>query len=41
MKDIRLKWAVKLLMNVRRRVETPIGELVIYFGIEHVNCRDL
>ncbi len=41
MKDNRPKWAVKQLMNVRRRVETTIGQLVKYFDIEHVNCRDL
>ncbi|MCL1080151.1 hypothetical protein D5R81_17870 [Parashewanella spongiae] len=41
MKDSRPKWAVKLIMNVRRRVETTIGQLVKYFDIEHVNCRDL
>ena len=30
-----------MLMKVRRRVETTIGQLVKYFDIEHVNCRDL
>ena len=27
--------------TLRRRVETTIGQLVKYFDIEHVNCRDL
>ena len=41
MKDKRPKWVVKMLIKVRRRVETTIGQLVKYFDIEHVNCRDL
>ena len=41
MKEKRPKKFVKLLMRVRRRIETVIGQLVEYFEIERVRCRDL
>ncbi len=41
MKDSRPRNDVYFLMNVRRRIETTIGQLVQYFDIEKINCRDL
>ena len=41
MKDDRPKKFVQLIMRVRRRVETVIGQLVAYFDIEHCGCRDM
>ena len=41
MKDSRPKKFVKLIMRVRRRVETVIGQLAHYFDIEHSGCRNM
>ena len=41
MKDKRPKQFVKLIMRVRRRIETVIGQLVHYFDIEHCGCRNM
>ncbi|MTI11575.1 transposase, partial [Sansalvadorimonas verongulae] len=41
MRDDRPKCFVKLIMRIRRRVETTIGQLVKYFDIEHCGCRDM
>ena len=41
MKDKRPKQFVKLIMWVRRRIETVIGQLVHYFDIEHCGCRNM
>ena len=40
MKDKRPKWIVRQLMNVRRRIETVIGQLASYFELERVRARD-
>ncbi len=39
MKDSRPRSVVHFLMNVRRRIETTIDQLVQYFDIERINCR--
>ncbi len=41
MNDDRPKWFVRLIMRLRRRVETTIGQLVKYFDIEHCGGRDM
>ena len=41
MKDKRLKQFVKLVIRVRRRIGTVIGQLVHYFDIEHCGCRNM
>ena len=41
MRDERPKSFVSLVMRIRRRIETTIGQLVKYFDIEHCNCRDM
>ncbi len=41
MKDNRPKKFVKLIMRVRRRIETVIGQLAHYFDIEHSDCRNM
>ncbi len=40
MKDDRPKSFVKLIMRVRRRIETVIGQLAEQFEIERCRCRD-
>ena len=41
MKDKRPKKFVRLIMRIRRRIETVIGQLAAYFDIEHCGCRDM
>ena len=41
MKDERPKKFVKLIMRIRRRIETVIGLLEKYFAIESCGCRDM
>ena len=41
MKDSRPKEFVKLIMRVRRRIETVIGQLAQYFDIEYSGCRNM
>lgn len=41
MRDGRPKSFVKLIMRVRRRIETVIGQLAEYFNIESCGCRDM
>lgn len=41
MKDKRPEWFVRLIMRVRRRIETVIGQLANYFDIERCGCRDM
>ena len=41
MKDNRSKKFVKLIMRVRRRIETVIGQLAQYFDIEYSGCRNM
>ena len=41
MKDKRPKKFVKLIMRIRRKIETVIGLLEKYFAIESCNCRDM
>lgn len=41
MKDKRPKKFVKLIMRVRRRIETVIGQLAEYFDIEYSGCRNM
>ena len=41
MRDERPRSFVSLVMRIRRRIETTIGQLVKYFDIEHCNCRDM
>ena len=41
MTDKRSKSDVKLMMKLRRRIETVIGQLSHYFDIERINYRDL
>ena len=41
MKDSRPKWFVKLILRIRRRIETVIGQLSKYFDIESCGCRDM
>jgi len=40
MEDKRPKWIVRKMMNVRRRIETVIGQLAEYFEVERVRSRD-
>ena len=41
MKDKRPRKFVRLIMRIRRRIETVIGQLAAYFDIEHCGCRDM
>ena len=41
MSDKRPKKFVKLMMRVRRKVETVIGHLASYFDIEYAGCRNM
>ena len=41
MVDNRPREIVRLLLKVRRRIETTIGQLVEYFEIEKIRCRDI
>ena len=41
MKDDRPKKFVRLIMRVRRRIGTVIGQLAGYFDIEYSGCRDM
>ena len=41
MKDQRPKWFVKLIMRIRRRIETVIGQLSGFFDIERCGCKDM
>ncbi|MCW7555947.1 hypothetical protein NX722_25625 [Endozoicomonas gorgoniicola] len=41
MKDKRPKQFVRLIMRVRRRVETVIGQLAHYFDMEYSGCRNM
>ena len=41
MKDDRPKEFVQMILKVRRRVETVIGQLATYFDIEHCGCRNM
>ena len=41
MTDKKSKSDLKLMMKLRRRIETAIGQLSHYFDIERINCREL
>ena len=41
MKDDRPTRFVRLIMRIRRRVETTIGQFAKYFDTEHCNCTDM
>ncbi|WP_257297165.1 transposase, partial [Endozoicomonas sp. YOMI1] len=41
MKDKRPKLFVRLIMRIRRRIETVIGQLAERFDIEKCRCRDM
>lgn len=41
MQDNRPKWFIKLILRIRRRIETVIGQLAKYFDIESCGCRDM
>ena len=41
MQDKRPKQFVRLLMRVRRRIETVIGQLASYFDMEYAGCRNI